>query len=177
MTETVNFKTFADSQNWSPGYVTKLKQAGRLVLNDKGDRVLVAESLQRIKETGGKRRDVKERHAENRENKPAEPRPQSSKSEAETRSAIAKADMEEMERDKLAGSLIPRDDVDAAMKFIGATVRSLLDVFPDQVAPIVVATNDLTECHAEITEHCRNVLVQLGDAIQKQCAALEKKTA
>jgi len=92
---------------------------------------------------------------------------------AESRRVAALADKEEMERDRLAGDLIAREDVDAAMKFIGASVRGLLDVFPDQVAPLVAPVASMDECHALLTENCRNVLVGLGDAIKRQCATLD----
>lgn len=96
---------------------------------------------------------------------------------AESRRVIALADREEMERDRLAGDLIAREDVDAAMKFIGATVRGLLDVFPDQTAPLVIGVKDMDECHAVLTESCRNVLIDLGQVIEKQIAAIGKVDA
>lgn len=96
---------------------------------------------------------------------------------AESRRVQALADKEEMERDRLAGDLIAREDVDASMKFIGATVRGLLDVFPDQVAPLVGPVTDLNEVHAMLGEQCREVLVRLGEAIERQKAALESSNA
>lgn len=96
---------------------------------------------------------------------------------AESRRAQAAADREEMERDKLAGDLIAREDVDAAMKFIGASVFSLLDVFADQTAPIVAPIGTIEGCHAALTEACRNTLVKLGEAIEQQKAALQRKAA
>lgn len=91
---------------------------------------------------------------------------------AESRRVQAAADREEMERDKLAGDLIAREDVDAAMKFIGASVRGLLDVLPDQLAPIVAPMANLDEVHAALTEAARDVLVRLGETIERQQVAL-----
>lgn len=99
------------------------------------------------------------------------------KAMAESRRVIALADKEEMERDRLAGNLIARDDVDAAMKFIGATVRSLIDVMPDQVAPLVAPVSDLSEVQQILSESCRNILVGLGDAIKRQRELLEGEGA
>lgn len=96
---------------------------------------------------------------------------------AESRRVQAAADREEMERDKLAGDLIAREDVDAAMKFIGASVFALLDVFPDQTAPIVAPIASIEGCHAALTEACRNTLVKLGEAIDQQKAVLQRKAA
>jgi hypothetical protein len=63
--------------------------------------------------------------------------------------------------------------VDAALKFVGATVRGLLDVFPDQVAPLVTPVTDLAEVHALLTEACRNVLEDFGAAVKRQQEALK----
>lgn len=93
---------------------------------------------------------------------------------AESRRVQAAADREEMERDKLAGDLIAREDVDAAMRFIGATVRGLMDVLPDQIAPIVAPMTSLDETHAALTEATRDVLVRLGETIERQQAALAR---
>lgn len=64
MTEAVTQAEFARRLDVDKSYVTRLKQAGRLVLNDAGNKVLVEESLQRIKETADPNRDdVAMRHA------------------------------------------------------------------------------------------------------------------
>lgn len=90
------------------------------------------------------------------------------KAMAESRRVQALADKEEMERDKLAGSLIPRDEVDAAMKFIGAQIWALADVYADQTAPLVAPITDLNEVHEILSESRKTELMQLGEAIQKQ---------
>jgi len=96
---------------------------------------------------------------------------------AESRRVAALADKEEMERDRMAGDLIAREDVDAAMKFIGAAIRGQMDVFPDQTAPLVAPVTSLEEAHMLLTEQCRNVLVEFGEIIKKQLAALAKGVA
>ena len=186
----ITLKEFAEKIGRAPSYVTKLKQTGRLVFSRAG-RVKVKESLALIEQTAGNRGDVAQRHqAQRAESEPAKgngsaPSTQEIsagmtlkdasiiKAFAESRRVAALADKEEMERDRLAGDLIAREDVDAAMKFIGASVRGLLDVFPDQVAPLVAPVASMDECHALLTENCRNVLVGLGDAIKRQCATLD----
>lgn len=99
------------------------------------------------------------------------------KTMAESRRVEALADKEEMERDRLAGNLIAREDVDAAMKFIGASVRGLLEVFPDQTAPLVAPVMSLEECHSLLQEGCREVLVRLGEAIERQKVMLDREAA
>ncbi|HET9701152.1 MAG TPA: hypothetical protein VFP70_09545 [Burkholderiales bacterium] len=94
---------------------------------------------------------------------------------AEARRVAALADREEMERDRLAGNLIAREDVDAAMKFLGAAVRGQMEVFPDQVAPLVAPVTDLDEVHALLTEQCRQVLTSVAEALERQAAGLAKE--
>lgn len=173
--------------------VTRLAQDGRLALTVDG-RVDVEKSLALIAGTQGTREDVADRHAQGRQERAQEAAAEAPEAEteeslpvsileaarrakatAEARRVTALADQEEMERDRLAGDLIAREDVDAAMKFIGATVRGLLDVFPDQTAPLVAPVSDLGECHSVLAESCRNVLVGLGEAIEKQRASLARE--
>ena len=102
-------------------------------------------------------------------------------SEAQTvamaRKISAQADQEEMKAAQMAGNLIAREDVDAAMRFLGAAVRAAMDVFPDQTAPIVCAVADLNETHALLTDACRNVLADIGAAIERQQAAISGSKA
>ena len=93
--------------------------------------------------------------------------------DAKTRKESAQADQEEMKAAQMAGNLLAREDVDAAMKFLGAAVRAAMEVFPDQTAPLVVASTDMNEIHATLTDACRNVLADIGAAIQRQQAALQ----
>lgn len=67
MPDTATFKQFAGIARCRPGYVTQLRQAGRLVLTDDGKRVRVTESLQLIEETRDPAKAaVVARHASNR---------------------------------------------------------------------------------------------------------------
>ena len=50
-----------------------------------------------------------------------------------------------------------------------------MDVFPDQQAPILCAVSDIHEVNALLTEACRNVLVDIGSAIERQTQAVIKK--
>ena len=173
MSKLMSQSEFARHIKQSRQHVSALKQAGRLVMQ--GRMVDAEKSIEFIKQTGGSRDDVKARHAESRKSGSAEKEQISEsikeahriKVMAESRRVAAIADKEEMERDKLAGDLIAKEDVDASMKFIGASVRALLDVFPDQVAPMLAPVTDINECHALLTEQCRNILVRLGEAIEQ----------
>lgn len=62
--ETESLKEFARRLHFKPGYITQLKNAGRLVLAEDGRRVRVAESLQLIEETRDPaKQGVRDRHA------------------------------------------------------------------------------------------------------------------
>ena len=189
-------KEFADLLGLVPSYVTALIKAGRVVLDGegRGAKVKVAESLALIESTSAGRFDVARRHAaarrgnangvadsgmlrstgKNAPNRDSESRDDERLVDAKTRKESAQADQEEMKAAQMAGNLIAREDVDAAMKFLGAAVRAALEVFPDQTAPLVVATTDLNETHATLTDACRNVLADIGAAINRQQAALQK---
>lgn len=193
---TLGKKEFADTLGLSPSYVTALIKAGRVVLDGEGRsaRVKVAESLALIESTSAGRFDVARRHAAARRRAPNEATPDATQRprsenapkrdsesrederlvDAKTRKESAQADQEEMKAAQMAGSLIAKDDVDAAMKFLGAAIRAAMEVFPDQTAPLVVASTDMNEIHATLTDACRNVLADIGAAIQRQQAALTK---
>ena len=167
-------------------------------------RVRVAESLARIEHTGGSRPDVAYRHAQKRaagaqtDGGPAQgitgaekiergatvqagggndgtidkigSNYQAARAVKEKYAALtAKAEYE-----TLMGNLIAREDVDAVLRFVGATVRSLLDVFPDQYAPVLCATSDIHETHAALSDACRAVLDDIGLAIERQKTAIAK---
>jgi phage terminase Nu1 subunit (DNA packaging protein) len=181
---------FAKLLGLMPSYVTALIKAGRVVLDGDGRaaRVRVAESLALIEATQGGRFDVARRHAaarrqganagagipmvrstpENASKRDSDDVEPERLVDAKTRKESAQADQEEMKAAQMAGNLIAREDVDAAMKFLGAALRAAMDVFPDQTAPVLCAVTDLNEIHALLTEACRNVLMDIGAAIERQ---------
>ena len=194
---------FAAAQGWHRSTVTRLKQAGRLVMQ--GRLVEIAASLARIEETGGMRFDVAERHAANR----AQPgtqlaQPEAEKtaqaplagagegtgsgdgaiaapasgsgtgerrSDAQARKEAALADLAEMDVQQKRGNLIPKDDVDAALRSFATSVRARLDVLPDQLAPLLAPVSDLDEIHALLAEHCRSILAAVADDMGRAAMA------
>ena len=191
---TLGKKAFAEFLGVAPSYVTALVKAGRVVLDGEGRaaQIKVAETLALLESTTGGRFDVARRHAAariGRDKNGAGISQSRSTSEtiakrdaddprderlvdAKTRKESAQADQEEMKAAQMAGNLIAREDNDAAMRFLGAAVRAAMEVFPDQTAPIVCAVTDLNETHALLTDACRNVLADIGAAIERQQAAL-----
>lgn len=173
---------FAKRKNWNRSTVTRLKQAGRLVMD--GKLVDVEASEQRLAETGGMRADVAERHAAGRA--PAgeggqgggSPRQAvvETRADAQARKESAAADLLEMELAEKRGNLLAREDVELAMTCIGAAVRAALEVLPDQTAPLVAPVMDLHEVHALIADACRNVLHNLGTAVEREREKLVTNT-
>jgi hypothetical protein len=95
-----------------------------------------------------------------------------SRSDAQARKESAAADLLEIELGKARGNVINREDVDAAMRHLGAAVRSAMDVFPDQTAPLVAPVSNMDEVHSLLSEACRSVLAGIDDALARQQAAL-----
>lgn len=194
----VTRKQYAEHRGCAPSYVTALGKQGRLVLDAQG-RVLVAETDALIANTGGDRPDVAARHATGRTQTAAkaqteaghgvdmaapEKSPKSAQgvtgermADARVRKEAAQADQEEMKAAQMAGALVAREDVDAAMKFIGAAVRGILDVLPDQTAPLVAPTTSMEEVHALLTDATRNALHDLWRVIERQQDQLTAKGA
>lgn len=193
---------FAVRQGWHRSTVTRLKQAGRLVMQ--GGRVDAAASLVRIEETGGMRFDVAERHAAQRAQQEgqktavappagsgdgegqgagsiAAPAPDAvigeRRSDAQARKEAALADKAEMEVQQMRGALIPKEDVDAALRAFGASVRAKLDVLPDQIAPLLAPVSDMDEIHALLAEHCRGILSAVADDMSRAATAAGQGSA
>lgn len=175
--------------------VTRWAEQGRLIEAD--GRVDVEASLARLQATSGGRDDVKLRHALARAAKngasaangagdgaiphpdpaigtqPAADAPRSeSRADAQARKEAAQADLAEMEVKQKRGELILREDVDAALKAMGAAVRAAMDVFPDQTAPLVAPVTVLDECHLVLQEQCRNVLAGIADQLARQAESI-----
>lgn len=156
------------------------RAAGRLVLFEDGT-IDEAASRERIVATSGHRADVAARHAAKRaggipelqpapENAPAgrNRAGAESRADAQARRESAAADLLEIELATKRGAVLAREEVDAAMRAIGATVRSLLDVLPDQTAPLVAPVSDLDECHQLLSDACRDVLNRLGESVARE---------
>ncbi len=193
---TATRKEFAEILGVRPSYITKLGHEGRLVLTPDGKRVEVEATQEMIARTTGGRPDVSSRHAAargeakatsargwagrpeknapKRENEGAENSDPERLVDAKTRKERAQADQEEMKAEQMRGNLIAREDVDAAMRFVGGSIRAALEVMPDQLAPLVAPITDLAEVHELITQTCRDALYGIGDAIERQKVELAK---
>ena len=190
---------FARLQGWNRSTVTRLKQAGRLVLDAYGH-VDVAASLARIAETGGMRFDVAERHAAQREGNEAAkvgagatagagegkeqgvgsiapPAPDGGLGErrvdARARKESALADMVEMEVEEKKKNLIKWVDVDDSIKRIGVTVRVHSDNMPDRLSPLLAPVSDVDEIHAILSEWVREHQRAVADSAISEAKAIK----
>ena len=182
-------KQYAEHRGCSPSYITYLGKHGRLVLDANG-KVLVKETDQMVDNTGGDRPDVSSRHAAGRSNAKARNATETQQREAPAFSgeqignsiAASRAIKEKyaaltakIDYETKMGALVPREDVDAAMRFIGAAVRSALDVLPDQTAPLVAPITDMAEIHEVLAEACRNALQNVNSIIARHGAEILKE--
>ncbi len=183
MIQVVTKAEFARIIGKDRSWVTRMAQQGRLAME--GDRVKVEESRALLEQTRGTRDDVADRHAENRSHQRFQPDARAQDQDAsmesarrvkavsEARRVRAIADQEEMTRDRLAGSLLAREDVDAAFKSIGALVRAEVVKLADRLAPIVTPMQTQADVHAEIDAEGRNMLENIVAATHKQIEAVK----
>lgn len=154
------------------GYVTRLKQAGRLVIEGEGRdaRVKVAESIKKIEETKGGRDDVEARHDAAKGKKAS--KPDESRVSAQTRKEAAQADIAEMERDQLKGKLIDREQVEQALADVVSFARQGIENFPHRVAGQLVG-KDFEQIMATLKQE---VVALMGDMHREAGKALAELT-
>lgn len=165
--ETETQAAFARRLGKDRSHVTRLKQAGRLVME--GKRVVVNASLTRLEATESPLpRDIanRDRLAAERGDQGAREANNADaldvKGELETvglemkRNQAAKlaaeAEISQMERDKMAGRLCVVDEVRAAGLRIGSTIQSTFESLPDRYAAELAAATDTSQAHAMLVE-------------------------
>ena len=189
--EIEGLRAFATRLGVKPGYVTQLKQAGRLVLTDDG-KVKVAESIALISETRDpSKQGVRDRHAEARagtapvreeatsdvgvdddadldepsaELKGEPPSPHNirrAKALADKEEALARRALREEQIEM--GQLFQKADIVAAIENATVQLRQRLELLPDTLSPALAALEDEGE-----------VRMTLRDEIEKAMAELEK---
>lgn len=179
----VTLKQFARLLDVAPSYVTELKGAGRLVLDDKG-KVLVDASKARIRDTADPAKGgVRARHAAKRRAASAaadegaevevytaddpisirRARAIADKAEAEARRALREEQVE-------LGQLLQADEVDHALRGAVTTLRNGLENLPAILAPQLAAESDEAKCRVLITDAIEHALEELA----RQFAAIGK---
>ncbi len=166
--------------------ITRWVDTGRVVLS--GAMIDVEASQQLLADTGGARPDVADRHAAERAAKvgagdtappPSAPAADASRADNVGNSYQAARAVKEkyaalhskLEYEQALGNLIPKADVDLALRSFAASVRARLDVLPDQLAPLVSPVTDLDEIHALLAEHCRSILSAVADDMGRAATA------
>lgn len=156
-------------------HVTRLKQAGRLVMN--GKRVDAAASIARIEATKDPNRDdVVARHAAARENT-APPTAKERTGGYDYQYSRAKkesflADQAELEFKRAAGDLVQRQDFDFVLDDFGASLRARMEILAARLAPVVFPLTTLEETHAAIEEESESVLADLSDLMARRAEEL-----
>ena len=162
-------KDFAISQGWSPSYVTKLKDQGRLVLCPEGKKVDVKATLAKLTNTSDPGKEsVRLHHASERGAKmvrsdapderdgsgSADPKYWDNK----TRREGALAALAELELANKAGALVERTRVEAVAYAAGRMLRDAMLNIPTQIAPILAAMTDPWEVERTLREAMRQVM-------------------
>lgn len=180
---TLNQTQFAKHIGVTKGYITQLKQAGRLVMAENG-LVDVEASQLRIKETeDANRDDVAERHAQNR-GQPLRVAPVSDysapsgintpsnqdKTGMSLQAARAvkenyQARMAKIEYEKAIGALINADEAKIWAADIGATFSSGLESLSGRLAS-ELAMKDSVVIRARLTEAFKELLNNVSDKIE-----------
>jgi len=172
---------FAKALGVRKSYVTKLKQAGRLVLDDRG-RVLVDESRQRIEATRDPNRDdVVAANAARRaavQTAPAPPEPTEVLTDYDFPAARARkehflAQQAELEYRQRAGELLESAEAAHVVAEAATYVRTTLESLPDRLAPQVAHETDEHRIHALLAEDIEHTLRELSRRLE--ALTLEKQ--
>lgn len=168
---------FARMEGRAKSYITKLKQAGRLVME--GDKVNVEASRARIAATADPNRDdVKQRWEEQRPQPAAASDPQTDKIGSSYQAARAvkekfAAMSAKLDYERAIGKMVERTEVEAAVEDVTSIIRQALEQMPHRTAPELVGkTLDQIratlkqDIHAALSEMEREFskrLVQIGE--------------
>lgn len=170
---------FARRISRDKSHITRLKQAGRLVMTDDG-LVDVERSIARLEATNSTepRHDAVREYWDGQRSPPdAPPMPESAttttienigvKTKFENlRKLQAEADKVQMERDKLRGELVDRREVERALTGAVAVILGQVENMPDRIVPQIHGVDDVERVRARIKDEmeslCRRVSHELG---------------
>ena len=185
----LNKRAFADHLGVSPGYVTKLKDQGRLVMAPDGKRVDVDATKERIRSTAdASKSGVADRHQRERVERgvtahvapDAPPLDDPAAADdgytinfqnARARREHYLARLAENESRKSDGELVEREAVELAAFSTGRMLRDLLLALPKSISAELAALSDPWEVERHLTTGLRRVL---EDAQRLSVADLEK---
>lgn len=187
MSEPVSFVEFAHILDVSPSYVTKLRDAGRLVLTEDRKKVQVEASQRRIAETESSQPQHvagRRAHAKRRDSDPANAPPPpdgaampeegsiapagGTRAYWERREAAARAETREIELAKLKNDLVEAAAVKDAGAEAGHIVRAIFENLPDRLAPILAEGDPERErrIYAQLREHIELALAEISHKLE-----------
>ena len=157
---------FAKHIDRQPGWITQLKDSGRLVMD--GDKIDVEASLQMIEDTTNPSFDpIKDRHQENRERKAAGLEDITGKAGSAYQQARAMREKYMAMQAKIAyekeiGTLLVAHDVKMAIADGDAIIRNRLESLPDILAPQLAAEKDEQRIRTLLADYLENILEDLS---------------
>jgi phage terminase Nu1 subunit (DNA packaging protein) len=146
-------------------YVTRLKQAGRLVLvqTSDGERVDVEASQALLAKTADPAHGGQDAERGRGAGKAAN----GSYNDARTRNELAKAQMAELDLAVQQGKLVDAEEARLFAADLATSFRSALEILPDRLAPELVPLKETEEVRAVLVENFGVVLGDLADKILK----------
>jgi hypothetical protein len=169
---TGSFSDYARHIGASPAYVNKLKQQGRLVIQQENGRDLVNFEMsdRLVRNTTDMGRAGNGRNATGKEesSRPVAPLAENEKIDATYRKAKAHgqafaAKIEELKYKELAGELIRLDAVRAAMASKITATRDALLQIPARLAPLLAVETDVDRVIELLEDELRVALAQISD--------------
>jgi hypothetical protein len=170
---------FAAEQGWSPSYVTKLGQQGRLVLCENKKLVNVDATLAMLRRTEDPGKEaIRQHHQAGRVEKhvgahvkpdaPGDDEPASAGTDPKywgnkTRREGALAELAELELAKKRGELVERQRVEAMAFAAGRTLRDAMLGLPTQLAPVFATMTDSFQIEIKLRDALRQVF---ADAVK-----------
>jgi hypothetical protein len=178
----LNQKEFAKLNGWDKSYVTRLKQAGRIVLNESG-MVDVAASMARLRATESNLKPAVSDHFQHRrESRDATGNASSARQTAPGEEnddgpgisinshnagrmkLVYEALAKQREHAEACGQLVRADAVGAALANAVTIFRSRMDAMPDLLTAAVMVERDEARVRAVLTDFKDQALHELQDA-------------
>lgn len=161
---------FARHMKVNRSTVTRWIERGRIQINDRG-LIDVSAAKRALPATESPEPHHQARSAQIAEQKAQQAAPPSSDAvdialrlkRAMTKEKEAKAELAAMERDKIAGLLVDRGEVDYLIRDVGEVIRAHLEGLPDRVAPTLAAHNgDVAAIRSSLEGAIRDVLTEFA---------------
>ena len=169
---------FAEHQGWSPSYITKLRDQGRLVLDETNKLVDVPATLARLQRTEDPGKEcIRQHHAAARTDKhvgahirhdaPAGDEPPANGSDPKywdnkSRREGALAELAELELAKRRGDLVDRERVETMAFSAGRMLRDAVLGLPTQLAPELSTMTDAFQIEVKLRDALRQVFADMA---------------